>query len=126
MKKWGAILLFSLYALGSTELDQLIRIPLLIKHFIQHKKQNSSITIAAFIKIHYIDEQPYDADYAQDMELPFKKADCHCIILPSILPDPIRVFFNKILPLRPKYPSFISDNVPITEHYGIFKPPRPL
>jgi hypothetical protein len=124
MKKWGAILLFSVYAIGSTELDQLIRVPLLVKHFIRHKEENSSITIAAFIKMHYIDEQPFDADYAQDMELPFKKADCHCIILPTVLPDPIVAGFHTLAPLRPGYPSFIGGNIPVSEHIGIFKPPR--
>ncbi|GAA3935815.1 hypothetical protein GO495_14410 [Chitinophaga oryziterrae] len=124
MKKWTAILLFSIYAIGSTELDQLLRLPLLVKHFIRHKEENSGITIAAFIKIHYIDEQPYDVDYEQDMQLPFKKADCHCIILPSLLPPPIATVYHTITPARQEYVVFNDSYIPLPKKDTLFKPPR--
>jgi hypothetical protein len=124
MKKWTAILLFSIYAIGSTELDQLLRLPLLVKHYIRHKEENSGITIAAFIKIHYIDKQPYDADYEEDMQLPFKTADCHCIILPSILPAPITTVYNTITPALREYVLFNDHNIPIPQKDALFKPPR--
>jgi hypothetical protein len=124
MKKWAAILLFSIYALGTTALDQLLRVPLLVKHYIGHRAENPGMTISTFIRMHYIEEQQYDADYAQDMELPFKKADTHCIILPSILPDPIITVYHKLTFPSPKYFLFDDQYTPLTEKDALLKPPR--
>ncbi len=45
-----------------------------IEHFIEHRQQNEDFSLVDFIKIHYIDKQVFDEDYAQDMSLPFKTA----------------------------------------------------
>lgn len=70
MKKWISIVLLSLYLFSTTELYQLLKIPVLIEHFIEHKEQNPEITLRAFIKMHY-DHPVKDADYQTDQKLPF-------------------------------------------------------
>lgn len=49
--------------------------PRLIEHYISHKIANHDMSLYAFIKMHYIDEQIVDSDYKQDMKLPFKTHD---------------------------------------------------
>ena len=72
MIRWSAILLLFIYMLGATNACQFLKLPLLVSHYIKHKKESPYITLASFFKMHYVDPQPFDADYAQDMQLPFK------------------------------------------------------
>jgi len=67
-------LLFS-YLTSFVEVRQVLKMPRLIEHFISHKISNSDMSIYAFLKMHYIDEQIIDSDYKQDMKLPFKTHD---------------------------------------------------
>jgi len=67
-------LLFS-YLTSFVEVRQVLKMPRLIEHFISHKISNSDMSIYAFFKMHYIDEQIVDSDYKQDMKLPFKTHD---------------------------------------------------
>ena len=70
MKKWVFILLLSLYLLSTTELNQLLKLPVLIEHYVEHKNLNPEMTLLAFFKMHY-DHPVKDADYKTDRKLPF-------------------------------------------------------
>lgn len=70
MKRLISILLLSLYLVSTTELYQLLKMPLLIEHYIQHKNLDPEMSITAFLKIHY-DDPVKDSDYDQDQRLPF-------------------------------------------------------
>nr|WP_262908792.1 hypothetical protein [Chryseobacterium turcicum] len=65
-----SILLLSLYLVSTTELYQLLKIPVLIEHYIEHKGLNAEMSLTAFLKTHY--ENPVkDRDYDKDQKLPF-------------------------------------------------------
>ncbi|EFK34100.1 Uncharacterised protein [Chryseobacterium gleum] len=70
VKKLISILLLSLYLVSTTELYQLLKMPLLIEHYFQHKNLNSEMSFTAFLKMHY-DHPVKDNDYDQDQKLPF-------------------------------------------------------
>ena len=70
MKKWVSILLLSLYLLSTTELNQLLKLPVLIEHYVEHKNLNPEMTLLAFFKMHY-DHPVKDVDYKTDRKLPF-------------------------------------------------------
>lgn len=57
------------YLLSSTELKQLLKIPFLIEHFIEHKSQKNDLSLMAFFALHYGSEHSKDTD---DLKLPFK------------------------------------------------------
>ncbi len=63
---------FFIYLFGTTDAYQLLKLPLFIKHFVIHQKENHSLSLAGFIKIHYLDPLVIDDDFDQDMQLPFK------------------------------------------------------
>lgn len=71
MKKLFTYLIVSLYLLGSTEAHQLLKIGYLIEHYIEHKNANN-YSLVEFIDVHYLQPTVVDADYAEDMKLPFK------------------------------------------------------
>jgi len=115
----------AVYLFGSTNACQLLKLPLLVRHYIRHKQENPGITLAAFFKIHYVDEQPFDADYTQDMQLPFKTTpDTFCQNTPSLVPVFPKVDLTAPVPRLAERPVFNEDIPPYLTATGIFQPPR--
>ena len=56
-------------------MSQLVKLPILVEHFIEHKKTNQSLSLWQFLDMHYAHGDVMDADYDQDMKLPFKSHD---------------------------------------------------
>lgn len=75
MRKLIAISILSVYLFSTTELNQLLKLPFLVKHFYEHKGQKSSLTLIEFLHMHYANGDVKDADYDKDMKLPFKSHD---------------------------------------------------
>lgn len=67
--------MLAVYLLSSTEAYQLLKLPLIFKHFSAHRSQDSNISFAAFLAMHYLHGSPHDEDYEEDMKLPFKTVD---------------------------------------------------
>lgn len=61
--------------LSATELGQLVKLPLLVEHFAEHKKEDKDLNLWQFLRMHYANGNPKDADYDKDMQLPFKTSD---------------------------------------------------
>lgn len=76
MKKVFAILFLTSYLLSTTELHQLLKVPSLFEHYLEHKTKNQNITFADFIYLHYSQESDNDGDTSKDMKLPFKSHSC--------------------------------------------------
>lgn len=126
VKKALAILALGIYLFGATEAYQLLKLPLFIKHYVTHRGENNQLSVADFIKIHYLDPLVIDDDFDQDMKLPFKTHESDgCTITAISLPTErmvIDIPFTAPLPatnffFREVYYSF--DHLPT-----IFQPPR--
>jgi len=75
LKKAICILFLGTYLISSTELRQLLKFPLLIQHYFEHKAEDNNITIWKFLSIHYEEATVIDVDYDKDQQLPFKSND---------------------------------------------------
>lgn len=64
-----------MYLFATTELSQLVKLPVLLEHFVEHKAQDSSIALWGFLCMHYAHGNVKDADHDKDMKLPFKSYD---------------------------------------------------
>ncbi|MEO9021380.1 MAG: hypothetical protein ABI237_05335 [Ginsengibacter sp.] len=126
MKKLFAILFLSIYLFSTTELSQLLKIPLLVEHFTEHREENSQLTLWHFLYMHYAMDDVHDADYAKDMKLPFKSHD-NCVAssiinvyLPSqkvIITKPVQLIKSQHFKTRePFLQSAFQSN--------IWQPPR--
>ncbi len=125
LKRLTAILFLFIYTFGATDACQLLKLPLLIGHYIKHKAENPGTTLAGFFKMHYVDPQARDADYAQDMQLPFKR-----------MPDAFfrhtasLVYFDPVVKLKAPqanidFPPVFNENVGTSLYINnIFQPPR--
>jgi len=62
---------------ANTELHQLLRLPVLLHHFLEHHDQEPDETFADFMNEHYADTQNHsDTDHHDHDNLPFKTNDC--------------------------------------------------
>jgi hypothetical protein len=75
LKKAICILFLGTFLFSSTELRQLLKLPLLIQHYVEHKEQNKDISLWAFLSMHYEEAGKVDIDYSKDQQLPFKSHD---------------------------------------------------
>lgn len=125
MRRFSAIVFFLLYLISTTEVSQLLKLPLILQHYHEHQAINKNISFLAFLDMHYMHGSPHDDDYDRDMQLPFKKADHHASISPVSVPNFAQIPVCTVLPA----PS--SDfNTPGEEglyfqyDHSIFQPPR--
>jgi hypothetical protein len=99
--------------------------PLLVEHFVEHREENSHLTLWQFLYMHYAMANVKDADYAKDLKLPFKSHD-NCVAsiinvyLPSqnvIITKPAQFIKNQHFKTQEKFlqPTFLSN---------IWQPPR--
>ncbi|KYP13585.1 MAG: hypothetical protein A1D16_02355 [Flavihumibacter sp. CACIAM 22H1] len=114
----------ALLLLTQTELHQLLKLPILIEHFKEHKALNKDITLLDFLKEHYLGHTVIDNDYQRDMQLPFKTTDCvGTVVMPLEEPVNFEIRRDEI---------FIQQEFNLHKHYiasqgalsAIFQPPR--
>ncbi len=75
MRRVLAILFLSVYLISTTELGQLLKFPILVEHYFEHKEKNPQINVMEFLALHYegnhLENHPHDEDYEHDQQLPF-------------------------------------------------------
>lgn len=59
------------YLVSFTEFREVLRLPILVQHFVEHRSQVEDMSFLEFLAMHYSTNQAHDD---QDMRLPFK--DC--------------------------------------------------
>lgn len=125
MRKILSILFISLYIIGGTELGQLLKLPLLVQHYMKHKVCDDSITFLDFLDEHYGHGNVMDGDYEEDMKLPFKKTESdftqvqHVNLCSSELrmPGVVEMYFEKPVMVFHCY-------LPLMYLDAIWQPPR--
>ncbi|MFY8004133.1 MAG: hypothetical protein ACOVNR_04795, partial [Chitinophagaceae bacterium] len=91
MKKAIAYFLSLIYLFAATEASQLLKIPLLIKHYQNHQLEKK-VSFIGFLKQHYVDAFEYDADYQQDLQLPFKTPVTATLLVSNALPHILHAY----------------------------------
>ena len=124
MKKWVSILLLSLYLVSTTELNQLLKLPILVEHYIEHKGLNPEMTFTEFLKIHY-DHPVKDSDYKTDQKLPFADDSFPLALVFTVNPD-FSVEIKKQIPCD--HPKVTFSYSPVFYHKdavnSIWQPPK--
>ena len=124
MKRLTAIwLLFSLI-LVQTDLNQLLKLPLLFQHYQEHQQGNAAVSVKDFLMIHYLLEQVKDQDYDRDMQLPFKSENTPVLTFTSAV-IPAQAFmvihFTAVAtPLASRY----SDQIISGTSEAVWQPPQ--
>ncbi|RRJ87388.1 hypothetical protein EG240_15170 [Paenimyroides tangerinum] len=128
MKKMFVLFCISIYLISTTELSQLLKFPVLVEHYIEHKDKSPELTLIDFLEIHYnnhLEGHPYDEDYEQDQKLPFiAQAD---VLSVCFVFNPLITFEIKNKPFQSKRQKAISFDDAFLENSllsSIWQPPE--
>lgn len=126
MKKLIAIFFLSVYLISLTELNQLVKIPVLIEHFIEHKEKNTELSIWQFLDMHYAHDDVNDKDYDRDMQLPFKSHDgCISSLMPVFVPVSFTTNLPKAIPSeKNEYSVYTEQFLNSAFLSSIWQPPK--
>jgi hypothetical protein len=105
---------------------ELLKLPILIQHYTEHKQQSSSISFIDFLDIHYMHGSPKDADYDRDMQLPFKSCTHSSLTFAAfIIPAPETFTLRRIAHSARKLKTILSSS-DYSYNYlsSIWQPPR--
>ncbi len=83
MKRFAAIGLLFFYLISFTEFSEVLRLPLLVEHYTEHKSKVNDLSFWEFLVMHYETDVAHDDT---DMSLPFKDCDHSCFAQTVVLP----------------------------------------
>ncbi|MCW3071594.1 MAG: hypothetical protein JWO44_1484 [Bacteroidetes bacterium] len=85
--RFSAILMACLILFTQTELSQLVKLPVFLKHYSEHQQKDPGLSVLKFIAMHYYGNDMDDSDNATDAKLPFKShtapASFYCVLQPN-------------------------------------------
>ena len=111
--------------LSFAEFHNLLKIPILIEHFKEHRQLDAGISFWSFIKLHYVDPPIVDDDYQRDQQLPFRDTDC-CLVTAANVCEcfPIAVEIQPPSELPRKFNPYKEIKELRFAAFDIFQPPR--
>lgn len=74
-RRLGFWLLLCTFTASATPFGELLKLPVLIEHLREHRRESPDMTLIGFFILHYFSGDVRDADYERDMQLPFKTVD---------------------------------------------------
>lgn len=102
MRRIFSFLLLCVYMFSMTEMHQLVKAPMLVEHYLEHKEEDKSISLVSFLEMHYLNGFTKDADFEKDMKLPFKSIGDTCysyiVVIPNAfveIPQRVEISLNK-------------------------------
>lgn len=124
LKNFSVILLLSVTLFSQTELHQLVKLPALIRHFIEHRAVKKTMSLKDFIVMHYLNGDTKDDDYDKDMQLPFKTAQCAASTALDIIPAPPFLALQPVVFINRSYPSLPHNSMRFNHTADIWQPPK--
>jgi hypothetical protein len=123
MAKIGYYIIIVAVALNHLQLAQLIKLPVLVQHFQEHRQRDARVTFVEYLAMHYFGKDINDDDDDRDRQLPFKDETCvhfSCYDTPLRhieAPAPLTFALSSIKP-------YISVAFPHTVQQSLFRPPQ--
>lgn len=127
MRKILVIFFISLFLFSTTELAELLRIPVLITHFKEHKEHNPDISFIDFLNLHYNNQLPdhhHDKEADTHNELPFSGS--HGVSIVFVSPCPFVMLPQNSIEVNTKLKSSSSNDQCLENNYlsSIWQPPK--
>ena len=125
MRNLLLIFVASTYLISVTELSQLLKFPLLVEHYVEHKEKDREISLFKFLSMHYANGDVKDKDYEKDQKLPFKSHDgCVVMSFVFVLMDS-HTFFSKPVYSNSNSYSVYAEFFAASAHLSsIWQPPK--
>lgn len=110
-----------LYLTSFTEFSEIMRLPILLSHYQDHKTQAEGLSFVDFLSMHYETDVAHDDT---DNELPFKGHDHSCCTPALMLPLQKLMLKDVTQTSSPDYSSFYLQHTPALRSVDIFQPPK--
>lgn len=110
---------------ANTTFGELLRLPTLVHHYLEHVEWDNS-TLIEFLSVHYASTINHPDDKHHDHEkLPFKTTDCHTSQVVTLVPQPTFAI-SKIIPntVEIKKTTYNQHNYSSAHLNSIWQPPR--
>lgn len=121
MRRLAAIGMLVLHLGMFTEMNEIMRLPILVEHYLEHRSLAPEMSFIQFLAAHYKTNVAHDST---DMELPFKRCE-HSVATPTFTVAEVKF---DLLPPTPSGPQkFYSNYISLIPTSGldeIFQPPR--
>jgi hypothetical protein len=125
VKRLFSIFLLITYLFSATVFGELLKIPILIDHYKEHKAANVDMDIFDFFYLHYASKKNIDADYQKDLKLPFKSNSESTMQLYSCIEPYTVLLINNIYYIDKITPKAFYQNFHTNYYFGgIWQPPR--
>jgi len=121
LKRVAAIGLLFFYLISFTEFSEVLRLPLLLEHYTEHKSKVNDLSFWEFLVMHYETDVAHDDT---DMSLPFKGFDHSCFAQILVLPVQKIALTEHIEKTSVSYTFFYLLHEPQLLAGDIFQPPK--
>lgn len=123
MKRICLYILFFLILADATSFHQFFKLPVLFKHFEEHKERNRNVDMMDYLSMHYWGQDIDDDDDERDMELPFKKVDTSSFQLLYFPSNKMSGHQFNGRSLASAYPIYRHNHNPNPAFSSFFRPP---
>lgn len=125
MKKVIAILLLGIFLTANTAFGQLLRLPTLFHHYLEHVEWDN-YTFAEFLAAHYSGQIEHpDDQHGDHQKLPFKSGDFNTShVVTDVLPQCLYLSEIIVEGVDTKTPIHDKDDYPNSYLSRIWQPPR--
>jgi hypothetical protein len=121
LKRALTIALFVAYINSYTEFHEVLRLPLLVEHYYEHKQLVQDLSFWEFLVMHYKTNVPHDN---QDNQLPFKD-HAHSFTAQALTLPVQKIALREIAPSKEIQHSSRYHEIFIASHLSvIFQPPK--
>lgn len=116
-----AVSLLFLYLTSFTEFTEIMRLPILVEHYLEHKSKVEKLSFVEFLTMHYETDVAHDET---DNSLPFKDHN-HSCCSPSVMLPLQKLALNEVMQnSNPDYSFFYLQHKPALRTADIFQPPK--
>lgn len=126
MRKYYALFFFSIFLFSTTQFSELLKMPLLIEHFQEHKQWDEHLSLIGFLYMHYVEDDPQYADHERDMQMPFKVITTNSGTMLSFIIESHQLFNVPIVHFKKQKQLISADDFVYSSLYlsSIWQPPR--
>lgn len=122
MKRLITILLLAIFSVSFTEAGQLLKLPLLFEHYLDHRASNE-LSLSEFLYDHYVKSHPDDGDEEKDSRLPFKTATS-ISALQACAPESFWNWAPSVQYFEGSFSLYQTRTLIMGSLSGVFHPPR--
>lgn len=125
VRKAFAAFFLTIMLLVQSPLQQVLRLPVLVAHFTEHKiRSNGEISFLQFINHHYFTTHPDDGDTDRDQQLPFRASEVVMINSTVVVPGQILPEFEPLVFIEEAYPLLTVTGPSSLFAFDIWQPPK--